>query len=285
MDTEYLSTLHKDNVELVHDDPVESITETGVRTKSGRDLYADGIVLATGFQVFRMLFPMEIIGQNGVSLNEHWDTHHQGAAQAYFGTCVPGFPNFFTLMGPNTVTGHLSVIYTVECQINFLLRLVKPVLQSMHNQNRAILTPRSEIEYVDVKPESAISDSNWMQAKLKKLVWSSGCTSWALDPETGVNIAMYPQFQYMFWWRSVFISGKDFVYDVLDKKQGKHTKKSMTVGGWKGVQQFATTMFIISMLAAGAVGARKAGGLAGVRNIAARTFKSLLEQSRQMLPT
>ncbi|KAH9825645.1 L-lysine 6-monooxygenase (NADPH-requiring) [Teratosphaeria destructans] len=76
-----------------------------------------------------MLSPMEIQGVGGVSLNEHWERHHGGAAQAYLGSCVPGFPNFFTLMGPNTVTGHHSVIYTVECQINFLVRLITPILR------------------------------------------------------------------------------------------------------------------------------------------------------------
>lgn len=29
----------------------------------------------------------------------------QGGPTAYMGTTVPGFPNLFTLLGPNTVTG------------------------------------------------------------------------------------------------------------------------------------------------------------------------------------
>ncbi|KAK1020874.1 hypothetical protein LTR33_018676, partial [Friedmanniomyces endolithicus] len=238
MDTDYLSTLHRDNMELISDDSVTEITETGVRCKSGREVKADAIVRATGFEVFRMLFPMQIVGQNGVTLNEHWDTHHQGSAQAYFGTCVPGFPNFFTLMGPNTVTGHLSVIYTVECQINFVLRLIGPILKSMQNPGRGLMASRQTVEAVDVKAEVAAQQSTWLQAKLNKLVWASGCTSWALDPKTGVNIAMYPEYQFMFWLRSVFIPSNDFLYDVLDKKRGKHTSGSLTIGGWKGVQQF-----------------------------------------------
>ncbi|KAK5126770.1 hypothetical protein LTR85_009704 [Meristemomyces frigidus] len=262
MDTEYLATLHRSNVELIHDDPVDRITETGVRAKSGREVKADAIVLATGFEVSRMLFPMQIIGQGGVSLNEHWDTQHQGAAQAYMGTCVPGFPNFFTLMGPNTVTGHLSVIYTVECQINFILRLVEPILKSLHSPSRGL----REITAVDVKPESATRHINWLQSRLSKLVWSSGCTSWALDPKTGLNIAMYPEYQFLFWLRSVFIPGKDFSYEITDRK-GKHASKSLTVGGWKGVQQFATTVFVVGMLAAGALGVRRAGGIPQARGL------------------
>ncbi|KAK4955995.1 hypothetical protein LTR10_006935 [Elasticomyces elasticus] len=282
MDTDYLSTLHRENMELISDDSVEEITATGVRCKSGREVHADAIVRATGFEVFRMLFPMEIIGQNGVSLNEHWDTHHQGSAAAYFGTCVSGFPSFFTLMGPNTVTGHLSVIYTVECQINFVLRLVEPILKSLQNPQRGLLASTKEVEAVDVKPEVAIQHNNWLQDKLSKLVWSSGCTSWALDPN-GVNIAMYPEFQYMFWWRSIFIPSNDFVYDVLDKKNGKHLHKSLTLGGWKGVQQFVGTAAVLGIVAVGALGLRRPGSLAEARNVIEKSFSTVIAQARQLV--
>lgn len=98
MDTDYLACLYRDNVELVHDDPVDSIVEDGVRTRSGRTVKADAIILATGFEVFRMLFPMQIFGEDGISLNDYWDSNHDGAAQAYLGTAVPGFKNFFTMV-------------------------------------------------------------------------------------------------------------------------------------------------------------------------------------------
>jgi cation diffusion facilitator CzcD-associated flavoprotein CzcO len=187
MDTDYLSCLHRDNVALVHDDPVDRIIETGVRTKSGREIQADAVVLATGFEVFRMLAPMEIIGDSGLSLNQLWDNEFEGASQAHFGTSIQGFKNFFTMMGPNTVTGHLSVIYTVECQINYVLRLIEPIVA----RSRFGLLAGPQVTSVDVKAESALNDSKWMQDKLKKLVWASGCSSWALDPKTGMNIAMF----------------------------------------------------------------------------------------------
>src|SRR5205807_4929859 len=71
LDTEYLASLHKENVELVPNDPVERITKDGVKTKSGRDIKADAIVLAIGFATQQMLFPMEIIGRDGLSLNKY----------------------------------------------------------------------------------------------------------------------------------------------------------------------------------------------------------------------
>jgi len=71
LDTDYLKTLWRDNIELISDDSVERITENGVVTKTGRELNADAIVLATGFATQQMLFPMEIVGRDGISLHEH----------------------------------------------------------------------------------------------------------------------------------------------------------------------------------------------------------------------
>ena len=72
MDTDYFSTLHRENVELIPDDPVQEIVSDGVRTKSGKFVKADAIILATGFDTYKMLFPMEFYGQNGVSLSKYW---------------------------------------------------------------------------------------------------------------------------------------------------------------------------------------------------------------------
>ena len=71
MDTDYLACLHRDNVELVFSDPVAAIEEDGVRTKSGRHIKADAIILATGFATQQVLFPMDIRGEKGISLVEH----------------------------------------------------------------------------------------------------------------------------------------------------------------------------------------------------------------------
>jgi hypothetical protein len=72
-DTGYFSCLHNKNMELVWDDPIAAVTETGVKTKSGREVYADAIILANGFQTQKVLCPLdsEIRGEGGVSLEEH----------------------------------------------------------------------------------------------------------------------------------------------------------------------------------------------------------------------
>jgi cation diffusion facilitator CzcD-associated flavoprotein CzcO len=70
-DTDYLACLHRDNVELVYNDPIEKIEMKGIRTVSGRFIHADAIVLAHGFETQKPLFPMKIYGKGGVTINEH----------------------------------------------------------------------------------------------------------------------------------------------------------------------------------------------------------------------
>jgi hypothetical protein len=140
--------------------------------KSGREVKADAIVLAIGFATQQMLCPMEIVGRDGLSLNKYVRHHHtylkvalmyttQGVIQAYFGTVVPQFPNFFIIMGPNAVTGHLSVIYTVECQFNFTLRLLDPILKSLpsYRSRSSIPLLAPSPATVEVKPEAAVADA------------------------------------------------------------------------------------------------------------------------------
>ncbi|KAH7078220.1 hypothetical protein FB567DRAFT_130217 [Paraphoma chrysanthemicola] len=236
LDTEYLKSLWKENVELVSDDPVERITETGVVTRSGREIDADAIVLAIGFATQQMLSPMEIIGREGISLNDYWRTHTNSVAQAYFGTLVPSFPNFFTLGGPNTVTGHLSVIYTIECQINFVLRLLQPVIHSLpaYRSTHSFLTAGPALlapapATLEISQSAFAADSAWTQREARKLVWASGCSNWAVDPATGMNNMMYPDWQFAYWWRSVFWRRADVVY--RDEKSGREVRPG-ELGRW-----------------------------------------------------
>ena len=70
-DTDYLKCLHRENMELVSDDPVARLTKTGVVFKSGREEQIDALVLATGFETTKLLTPLEVIGRDGMSINDH----------------------------------------------------------------------------------------------------------------------------------------------------------------------------------------------------------------------
>lgn len=75
------------------------------------------------------------------------------------GCCIHGFPNLFLLIGPNTATGHYSVIYTSECAINFTIRL-----------SRLILTDHADS--IELKRAVQKRESEWIQRKFENLVWT-----------------------------------------------------------------------------------------------------------------
>jgi hypothetical protein len=153
----------------------------------------------------------------------------EGAASSYFGTCLSEFPNFFIMMGPNTLSGHLSVIYTTECQINYTMRVLRP-----------ILTGRADI--VEVTPKAEKKDIDRVQEKAKHLVWATGCTSWFIDEKTNRNTIMFPDWQFKFWLRSVFVAWNDLEYRSVSTK--KAIKKSrgasslLVVAGLVGLGSF-----------------------------------------------
>ncbi|KAI1825698.1 putative monooxygenase [Xylaria intraflava] len=212
MDTDYLECLNRDNVELVHDDPIDEIIESGVRTKSGRLVNADAIILANGFHIFKTMLAVDLRGEGGTTVTEHWDKFSQGSPSAYFGTCLSSFPNYFILMGPNTASGHGSVVYTSECQINFTLRAIKPVLNALRAQRSRLPVLGQKADIVKVKPDAEQADVDMVQEKAKALVWATGCISWALDPKSNFrrNTTMYPDFQFKYWLRSTAVPWNDF---------------------------------------------------------------------------
>ncbi|CRG86615.1 hypothetical protein PISL3812_03625 [Talaromyces islandicus] len=239
-DTDYFGCLHNANMELVWEDPITEITETGVKTKTGREVNADAIILANGFQTQKVLYPLSanIRGEGGVSLDEHWKKLSDGLPQAYYGTCVSSFPNFFVMMGPNTTTGHLSVIYSTECQVNFSLRVLQPVLQRPSLVSSLIGSHPPTSVAVTLAAEQR--DNAWIQDLSKDLVWASGCTSWYIDTNTRRNTMLYPDWQFNYWWRSVFVpKNRDFVYKQSPKiaapAKCKKSKEMKITGLWNGL--------------------------------------------------
>ncbi|KAJ5364406.1 uncharacterized protein N7496_010119 [Penicillium cataractarum] len=269
MDTDYLACLHRKNVELIYDDPIDHITESGILTKSGRAIDADAIVLANGFETQKPLFPMEIRGQNAQDISDHWLEFADGSPEAYFGTCLSGFPNFFILMGPNTLSGHLSVLYTTECQINFIVRVIRPILNGL---NRSLLPFLPGIEYpesVAVTPIAERRDVSMTDHKAKQLVWATGCTSWFIDPSTGRNTIMFPDWQFKFHLRSIFIQWADFVYK---KSLRRSPREAVVVPQYPLLVAAGSIVLVGTLLGLSSLGSFKSSTLAAMKQYVSDLF-------------
>lgn len=135
------------------------------------------------------------------------------------------------MMGPNTASGHGSVTYTTECQINFTMRLIKPIMNALKAQRSYLPVLGRKADIIEVTPEAEHTDIDTVQEKAKRLVWSSGCSSWALD-STGRNTTMYPDFQYRYWLRSIFVSWGDFEMSKSAPFSVFSTANSSRVRSW-----------------------------------------------------
>ncbi|MEN2987885.1 FAD-dependent oxidoreductase [Tistrella sp. BH-R2-4] len=118
LDNGWYRTIARDNVSLVTERLAEVRGSTLIAGDGSRH-QADVLVMATGFRASEFLASFEVFGRDGRRLAEVWDGDD---ARAYLGTTIPGFPNLFTLLGPNVGLGHGgSIIAAVELQTDYLI--------------------------------------------------------------------------------------------------------------------------------------------------------------------
>jgi 4-hydroxyacetophenone monooxygenase len=120
VDTEYsvLDAIQADNVTLVTSG-IARITPDGIEDADGVRHDADIIVYATGFKAWEYLYPMKVTGKGGRTTEDLWAPD---GARAYLGCMLPGFPNFFSIYGPNTNGGlpvatfhEMTAWYAMQC--------------------------------------------------------------------------------------------------------------------------------------------------------------------------
>src|SRR5213078_1593950 len=93
-------------------------------TEDGAEHAVDTIIMATGFGVMQVADPLR--GCDGEALAEHWAARRE----AYLGTTVAGYPNYFMLVGPNTATGHTSALLYAEAQIEYIVQALRHMEES-----------------------------------------------------------------------------------------------------------------------------------------------------------
>jgi len=191
---DYWSTFERPNVDLVTDE-IEEITHDGIKTMDGAVHPADAIVLATGFALGLATAPFPVTGRSGRSLEETWAT----GAVAYEGMTVSGFPNWFILMGPNTGPGHTSVLVYTEAQI----RHTREAIQTMM---------REDLRAIEVKQSAQDRYNARIQARMKHMVWSTGCNSWYLDDDR-TNHSLYPGFAAEYVLRARSFDRRDYALE------------------------------------------------------------------------
>ncbi|KAJ5833968.1 hypothetical protein N7474_002279 [Penicillium riverlandense] len=170
----YLEAFANSNAVLAFD-PIERITEHGIKTKNGNEQQFDMIVCATGFDT-TFIPSWKLVGRNGAVLDERWKTN----PEAFFTVQVDTMPNYFIFNGPNCPISHGSVLTEISWTCDYILKWTKKIATE-------------DIKSIDVKRE-AVDDYNvYAQEFLKRMVWSDGCRSWYKNGKRSGHVTgVYP---------------------------------------------------------------------------------------------
>ena len=145
LDTNYYETFNKDNVLLVDaktDGAIEEITEKGIRAR-GKEYELDVIVFATGFDAMTgPLKALNLKGRGGRTLDQQWtDGPH-----TYLGITVAGFPNLFTITGPQSP----SVLSNMPVSIEQHVEWITDCIDNMRKTGKTTIeaTPKAQEQWV-----------------------------------------------------------------------------------------------------------------------------------------
>jgi cation diffusion facilitator CzcD-associated flavoprotein CzcO len=173
---------------------IERIEADGIRTTDGVLHPADTLILGTGFRVTDNPGFARIRGRAGRTLEQAWA---ERGMHAYLGTTVPGFPNLFLLLGPNTGIGHTSAVFMIECQIGLVVQALEHL--RVH-----------QLSELQVRPEVEAAYNAELAARSERSVWKSGCASWYLDA-AGRNTVLWPDLTFRFRSRTRHFRPDDYV--------------------------------------------------------------------------
>ena len=166
----FYATLTLDHVELVTE-RIAAVDATGIVTRDDRHRDLDVIICATGFDLQGHGASVEVVGANGVSLKELWGT----VPAAHRGVAMPGFPNLFFIGGPNSGTGTVSTVHTIEADSGYIVRCLQLAGEG------GLLEPTVD---------AYTAYNQRIQERLRDTVWAGSCDSWyKVD---GHITALYP---------------------------------------------------------------------------------------------
>ncbi|WP_345810744.1 NAD(P)/FAD-dependent oxidoreductase [Paraburkholderia sp. PREW-6R] len=192
LSSDYYPALCQPNVDVVTTG-IREIVADGIVTNDGILHHADAIICGTGFQVNDVGAPFDVTGIDGADLGAMW---LRDGPEAYLGTSVANFPNFFMIVGPNTGLGHNSMIYMIESQVQYIADCLR-VLR------------RRNARTMNLRPDVQRDFNERLQKEMQHSVWVSGCHSW-YQTKSGKVTALWPGFTFSFRKRTRRVRPHDY---------------------------------------------------------------------------
>lgn len=155
LDNGWYRALRRPDVHL-RTGPVVRIEADAVVTSEGSDP-TDIIVWATGFDLGQLAARLGIVGTGGRSLAAAW---RQDDPTAYLGLVVPGFPNFFCMLGPNSGLAHGgSTMLQAEAQARYITSAL-------------VAAAEGGIDAIDIRRDVHDSYVRRVDAEHEQMIWT-----------------------------------------------------------------------------------------------------------------
>ncbi|GAB5453360.1 MAG: NAD(P)/FAD-dependent oxidoreductase [Halioglobus sp.] len=194
MDINWLENLCRDNVSL-EDTAIDHVEKDAIVLVDGRRIEVDVIVCATGFDTANMVGTMEVIGRNGRNLRQEW----RDDPRAYLGVAIPGYPNYFLTVGPNSAPNHAGgQNITSESQIHYILEC----LELLRNNRAATLEPtKPACDRFNAEVDEALQALIWLHPSAPQSYYKNA---------SGRNIMSCPYRLVDYWWMTRTPNPDDF---------------------------------------------------------------------------
>ncbi|MFJ8668242.1 flavin-containing monooxygenase [Streptomyces sp. NPDC093600] len=175
LSSEYYPALARPNVDVVASG-LREVRGSTVVAADGTETEVDAIVFGTGFHVTDMPIAERVVGADGRTLAETW----KDGMESLRGATAAGFPNWMTIIGPNTGLGNSSMILMIESQLNYLADYMRQL---------DVLGGRAALA---ARPSAVGAWNRKVQDRMERTVWKAGgCNSWYLDAN-GRNTTLWP---------------------------------------------------------------------------------------------
>jgi len=140
----YYETFNRDDVSLVdvNESPIERFTPDGIRTADA-DYDLDMVVFATGFDAMTgALLALDIEGRGGQTLEEKWEA----GPHTYLGLGTNGFPNLFTITGPQSPSVLTNMPMAIEQHVEWIADCIE--FMETEGYDRIEATEDAEAQWV-----------------------------------------------------------------------------------------------------------------------------------------
>lgn len=153
LETDYYEAFNRESVSVVdvRSNAIAAVVPEGVRLADGTVHELDVLVMATGYDACTgPLLAMNITGREGVRLADEWAE----GPQTYLGLTVSGFPNLFTVTGPQSP----SVLYNMPLAIEDHIDFVADTITHMRRHGHLVVDTSRQAQEQWVHEVDAVAD-------------------------------------------------------------------------------------------------------------------------------